>query len=52
MHKEYIGHSSHITKVRFSFDDNFLISTGGNDKCTMIWKTTFGNSALLGNSVS
>ncbi|EGR30797.1 hypothetical protein IMG5_123400 [Ichthyophthirius multifiliis] len=49
VHKEYLGHSSHITKVRFTFDDNFLISVGGNDKCTMIWKTTFG--AGLGKSV-
>lgn len=25
------GHSSHVTKVRFSPKDNYLFSTGGND---------------------
>jgi microtubule-associated protein-like 1/2 len=28
-HKEYIGHSSHVTRARFAFDDTFLITTGG-----------------------
>lgn len=40
--KEYIGHSSHVTRVRFTFDDSFLVSTGGNDKSIIIWKTDFG----------
>lgn len=25
----YKGHSSHITSVRWTYDDKFLISTGG-----------------------
>lgn len=41
--KNYIGHSSHVTRVKFSHDDTFLYSTGGNDKCVIVWKTDFGN---------
>ena len=42
--KAYIGHSSHITKVKFLYNDTFIISTGGNDKCILVWETDFGNS--------
>lgn len=41
--KEYLGHSSHVTRVRFTCDDSYLISCGGNDKSVIIWKTDFGN---------
>jgi len=34
------GHSSHVTKVRFSPKDNYLFSTGGNDSAVMQWKVT------------
>ena len=34
----YIGHSSHVTCVRFSASNNYLISTGGNDKSIFQWK--------------
>jgi microtubule-associated protein-like 6 len=40
--KEYVGHSSHVTRVRFTYDDSYLISIGGLDKSIIIWKTTFG----------
>uniref|UniRef100_A0A3B3IJQ9 EMAP like 6 n=1 Tax=Oryzias latipes TaxID=8090 RepID=A0A3B3IJQ9_ORYLA len=30
-HKRYFGHSAHVTNVRFSCDDKFLISAGGSD---------------------
>lgn len=33
-----IGHSSHVTKVKFNFDDTYLLSTGGNDTSVMQWK--------------
>jgi WD40 repeat protein len=36
---EYCGHSSHVTKVRFSSNDHFVVSTGGNDMTVMIWET-------------
>ena len=34
------GHSSHVTKVRFSKDDSYLYSVGGNDTTVMQWKIT------------
>ena len=37
--RSYKGHASHVTRVRFSYDDNYLISTGGNDKTNILWKT-------------
>jgi microtubule-associated protein-like 6 len=41
-YKGYIGHSSHVTRTRFSFDDSKVFSTGGNDKCVIVWNTDFG----------
>lgn len=32
------GHSSHVTNVRWSFDDKALFSTGGEDNCVFQWK--------------
>lgn len=37
----YLGHSSHVTKVKFSLNDKYLVSTGGNDKTVLIWETDF-----------
>ena len=39
--KEYPGHSSHVTRVKFSHNDTFLLSTGGNDKTLLVWETDF-----------
>jgi WD40 repeat protein len=33
--KQYYGHSSHITKIRFS--PNHLISVGGLDRTIIVW---------------
>ncbi|KAL7841818.1 hypothetical protein SRHO_G00255090, partial [Serrasalmus rhombeus] len=30
-HKRFFGHSAHVTNIRFSFDDKYVISTGGDD---------------------
>ena len=30
-HKKYVGHSAHVTNVRFSWDDKYLVSAGGDD---------------------
>ena len=35
---KYIGHSSHVTNVKFSERGDYLITTGGNDKSIMQWK--------------
>jgi microtubule-associated protein-like 6 len=40
-YKEYKGHSSHVPKIRFSKNDVYLISVGGNDKCVFVWETDF-----------
>jgi hypothetical protein len=36
--KRYTGHSAHVTRVRWTYDDNYLISIGGRDVATIIWK--------------
>lgn len=38
--KGFIGHSSHVTKVRFSRNERFLLSTGGNDRTIILWKVS------------
>ncbi|ETW03494.1 hypothetical protein, variant [Aphanomyces invadans] len=32
------GHCSHVTNVRFTRDDKYIVSTGGNDRATMLWR--------------
>ena len=36
--KKYVGHSSHVTSVRFTADDSKLVSAGGLDASVMIWE--------------
>ncbi|EGR31702.1 hypothetical protein IMG5_103460 [Ichthyophthirius multifiliis] len=35
---KYSGHSSHITKVRFAYEDQYVVSIGGFDKTIIQWK--------------
>uniref|UniRef100_G3Q8V6 EMAP like 6 n=1 Tax=Gasterosteus aculeatus aculeatus TaxID=481459 RepID=G3Q8V6_GASAC len=37
-HKRYFGHSAHVTNIRFSCDDKFVISAGGSDCSLFVWK--------------
>ncbi|CDQ57563.1 unnamed protein product [Oncorhynchus mykiss] len=37
-HKRYFGHSAHVTNIRFSYDDKYVISAGGNDCSLFVWK--------------
>lgn len=37
MKKEYFGHSSKVTRVKFTQDDVKLITLGGNDKTILVW---------------
>jgi hypothetical protein len=36
------GHSSHVTNLRWLDRDTHLISVGGNDKCILQWRATWG----------
>ena len=36
--KEFIGHSSHVTRVRFSNTERNLLSVGGNDRTIILWE--------------
>lgn len=35
----YYGHSAHVTKIKFSAEDDLLISTGGGDMTVFVWDT-------------
>ncbi len=37
--KCYKGHSSHVTNIKFSYNDDYVITTGGADKCVFVWQT-------------
>ncbi len=37
--KSYSGHGTHVSNVRFTYDDSLVVTTGGNDKCLLVWKT-------------
>ncbi|XP_035982199.1 echinoderm microtubule-associated protein-like 6 isoform X1 [Fundulus heteroclitus] len=37
-HKRYLGHSPHVTQIRFSHNDEYVISTGGDDCSVFVWK--------------
>ena len=45
-YKAYGGHSSHIPKIRFTPNDQYLISVGGNDKSVFVWETDFGKNII------
>ena len=34
----YSGHAAHVSNVRFSFNDEYLISIGGGDRCIFQWR--------------
>jgi microtubule-associated protein-like 6 len=52
--KRYIGHSAHVTRVRWTFDEKHLISIGGGDTATMIWENLSSvpsqSKAIMGKS--
>ena len=36
-----MGHSSHVTKVKFTANDKYVVTAGGNDKTMIVWETDF-----------
>ena len=36
---QFHGHSAHVTNLHFTHNDNYLVSTGGDDSCLFLWKT-------------
>ena len=36
--KKYSGHSSHVTRVRWTNQDFYLVSLGGNDTSIIVWE--------------
>lgn len=38
---EFRGHSSHVCRVKFTANDKYLVSVGGNDKTLFFWETDF-----------
>lgn len=41
---KFIGHSSHVTNVKFTSDDSHVISTGGHDKSIFQWRFSKGKN--------
>ena len=44
---ELRGHSSHVTNIRWSFDDRYMISAGGNDRCIFVWEVQAENDTTI-----
>lgn len=33
-----LGHSSHVTNIRWLVGDRYVVSTGGNDRAVFLWR--------------
>jgi WD40 repeat protein len=40
-YNRYSGHAAHVSLVRFTADDEYLVSLGGADKSIFQWKFAF-----------
>eukprot|EP01059_Diplonema_ambulator_P037139 TRINITY_DN9656_c0_g1_i1.p1 TRINITY_DN9656_c0_g1~~TRINITY_DN9656_c0_g1_i1.p1 ORF type:complete len:1148 (+),score=183.78 TRINITY_DN9656_c0_g1_i1:343-3786(+) len=50
--RTYFGHSSHVTSVAWSADDEHVFSTGGNDCCLLQWTVKKGTADVETESSS
>ena len=39
-HRSYGGHSSHVTNLAFTHGDDWMLSTGGDDRAVFQWQVT------------
>ncbi|XP_016101621.1 echinoderm microtubule-associated protein-like 5 [Sinocyclocheilus grahami] len=37
-HKRFLGHSAHLTNIRFTSGDRFVVSAGGDDRSLFVWR--------------
>ncbi|CAG10611.1 unnamed protein product, partial [Tetraodon nigroviridis] len=37
-HKRFLGHSAHLTNIRFTNGDRFIVSAGGDDRSLFVWR--------------
>jgi microtubule-associated protein-like 6 len=37
IYNKYKGHSSHVTSIKWMYDDKFVVSTGGLEKSIIQW---------------
>ncbi|XP_078516147.1 echinoderm microtubule-associated protein-like 5 isoform X2 [Lissotriton helveticus] len=37
-HKRFLGHSAHLTNIRFTSGDRYVVSAGGDDCSLFVWK--------------
>nr|XP_015205768.1 PREDICTED: echinoderm microtubule-associated protein-like 5 isoform X3 [Lepisosteus oculatus] len=37
-HKRFLGHSAHVTNIRFACGDRYVISAGGDDRSLFVWR--------------
>jgi len=47
--RSYLGHGSHVMQVRFSYDDDYLISAGGSDMSLFQWRHVIHNKIYVQN---
>eukprot|EP00698_Gefionella_okellyi_P011914 TRINITY_DN3177_c0_g1_i1.p1 TRINITY_DN3177_c0_g1~~TRINITY_DN3177_c0_g1_i1.p1 ORF type:complete len:1137 (-),score=303.33 TRINITY_DN3177_c0_g1_i1:786-4136(-) len=45
--RDYTGHSSHVTNARFTHNDSYVITTGGQDTCVLQWKRNATGPAMV-----
>ncbi|XP_058847791.1 echinoderm microtubule-associated protein-like 5 isoform X4 [Acipenser ruthenus] len=37
-HKRFLGHAAHLTNIRFTSGDRYVISAGGDDRSLFVWR--------------